>query len=123
MIDNLLSTVFAWGDKSEVLWVLALTTSIEAITIVLRFGCKLESTRDTHYIGRVTFGLRIHHAYLGVVIVIFSLLLDTTVWVFRIGMALVISDLVHHFLVLWIFTGDPHFDLIYPNEQRSGHDR
>ena len=33
-------------------------------------------------------------------------------WILAIG--LVVSDLVHHFLVLWPLTGSPQFDLFYP---------
>lgn len=36
------------------------------------------------------------------------------VWVLRVGAALILSDLAHHFLVLWPIAGDPHFDWVYP---------
>ena len=35
-------------------------------------------------------------------------------WVLVIGIALVASDLVHHFLVLWPIVCSPEFDLFYP---------
>ena len=35
-------------------------------------------------------------------------------WSVIVGAALVISDLVHHFLVLWPVTGNPQFQLFYP---------
>ena len=31
-----------------------------------------------------------------------------------IGIALALSDAVHHFLVLWPIVGSPQFDLVYP---------
>ena len=44
------------------LWAIALTLIFEVITCVMRFGLKLESTRDTaSTIGRMTCGLRSHH--------------------------------------------------------------
>jgi hypothetical protein len=30
-----------------------------------------------------------------------------------IGIGLFISDMIHHFVVLWIITGNPQFDLLY----------
>jgi len=30
-----------------------------------------------------------------------------------IGLALVLSDHIHHFIVLWYFVGSPQFDLFY----------
>jgi hypothetical protein len=30
------------------------------------------------------------------------------------GAALALSDLVHHFVVLWLVVGDPEFHLVYP---------
>jgi hypothetical protein len=31
-----------------------------------------------------------------------------------VAIGLVISDIIHHFLVLWPVTGSPEFDLRYP---------
>ena len=33
------------------------------------------------------------------------------------GAALFLSDMVHHFLVLWPVTGSPQFDLVYPEKR------
>lgn len=36
-------------------------------------------------------------------------------WIcFVVGVGLLSSDLIHHFLVLWPMTGSPDFDLVYP---------
>ena len=95
---------------------LILAIVLEAITVVLRFGFKLESTRDTTMIGTMTFGLRVHHGYIGLFLVplawCFPLGLRHALWIIAIG--LIFSDLVHHFIVLWYFIGDPQFDIIYP---------
>ena len=99
--------------------VLAWTALFEVVTLVLRFGFSLESTRDTaSTVGVLTAGLRVHHSYLGM------LLLPAAAWLPRratglerklagIAGGLVCSDLVHHFLVLWLLTGSPQFDLFY----------
>lgn len=100
-----------------------LTIAFELLTIVLRWGFDLQVTRDTaSTVGVLTFGIRIHHLYMG------ALLIPIAVWWFRrksrpvgkwlfiIGVAAFFSDLVHHFLVMWPITGDPHFHLFYPTE-------
>jgi hypothetical protein len=103
----------------DVFWIACLTFLFEGITCLFRFGLEMESTRDTGFLRRLTFGLRIHHGYLGVVIVGGAFLLPNDwrmrKWCLRVGVALAASDLTHHFLVLWPITGDPHFDLAYPD--------
>ncbi|MBU4487093.1 MAG: hypothetical protein KKD38_09220 [Candidatus Delongbacteria bacterium] len=81
----------------------------------------MQSTRDTATtIGALTGGIRIHHGYIGLlVVIIYSIFLKRKNifldWLLIIGIAMVFSDLVHHFFVLWIITGDPEFHLVYPN--------
>ncbi len=108
-------------SRGELIWLtFALTLVIELICVVLRFGLQLDSTRDTaSTIGRLTFGIRIHHGYCGAALMLVAYLLIARYprlarWGLIIGLALVLSDLIHHFLVLWPLTGSPHFDLTYP---------
>jgi hypothetical protein len=112
---NMQPSKSVWGP------ILALTLVIEAVTAFFRFGLGLESTRDTaNSIGRLTLGLRIHHGYIGVVLLLIGWWLwrrghpPITRWLFIIGGSLALSDLVHHFIVLWWATGSPEFDLFYP---------
>jgi hypothetical protein len=65
----------------------------EALTLFSRFGLAFESQRDTAPLRHVTFGVRIHHGYIGI--------------------ALLFSDLFHHFAVLWPVTGTHQFFLLY----------
>jgi len=104
------------------LYACLLTAAIEVICVVLRYGFGLESTKDTaSTIGRLTFGIRIHHGYIGLLMLAIVLccprwegpLRD---WVLIVGIALFVSDIIHHFLVLWPIEGSPHFDLVYPRE-------
>ncbi|MCA9058018.1 MAG: hypothetical protein KDA85_05945 [Planctomycetaceae bacterium] len=89
------------------------------LTCILRFGVQLESTRDTaSTIGVLTGGLRIHHSYVGVVLLLPAIWLDRkhpnlAGWLAAIGLGLFFSDLIHHFVVLWWFVGSPQFDLFY----------
>ena len=106
--------------RQVILYSAVLTVLIEAVTVLFRFGLHLESTRDTaSTIGRLTGGIRIHHGYFGLLaVVIAAALLHRRPllgrWLLVIGIALVASDLVHHFLVLWPIVGEPEFHLFYP---------
>ncbi len=107
-------------NKQLIIYSLALTLVFELVTVLLRFGLNLRSSEATaSTVGKLTFGLRIHHGYIGVVMVVLSLLFSRTNKPFRqilliTGIALVLSDAVHHFVVLWLITGSPEFDVFYP---------
>ena len=95
------------------------TMIVEALTCVLRFGLRLESTRDTaSTIGRLTFGVRIHHSYIGILLLPIAFIVERrwpllSRWLLIAGLALLFSDLIHHFIVLWLITGSPQFDMLY----------
>ncbi len=119
MLDLLLHTILPWA--------IALTLVFEAITILFRFGFRVQATRDTaRYVARWTRGLRIHHGYWGVpLLVLGGAALGTSIgpaqaaaWMVIVGLALIKSDLMHHFLVLWPITGRHEFDLVYPERAR-----
>ena len=54
--------------RRTALAVVLATLIIEAVTCGLRFGLGLQSGRDTSALARWTLGLRIHHGYVGVVL-------------------------------------------------------
>ncbi|MEZ6061664.1 MAG: hypothetical protein R3C19_15055 [Planctomycetaceae bacterium] len=97
-----------------------LTIVVESVTCFLRFGCRLQSTMHTaSTIGSLTCGIRIHHGYIGGVMMLAACLLWdrfplATKWLLIAALALLLSDAIHHFLVLWPVTGSPQFDLVYP---------
>ena len=116
-----------WLDA--VLWTAGLTVLFELVTVLFRFGFKLEATRDTRAIARWTRGVRVHHGYWGVPLALFGVLmlgatpvgsaatfagLGLSMWLVVLGLALIKSDLIHHFLVLWPITGSHDFHLRYP---------
>ncbi len=73
-------------------------------------------------IGTLTFGYRIHHGYIGLLLIPLGIALDEgryrVGWLcFVIGVALFLSDAIHHFLVLWPLTGSPQFDFVYPKSR------
>lgn len=107
--------------KSLVIQIVALTALIELITVILRFGLQLESTRDTaSTIGLLTFGIRIHHGYCGALLVLIAWGISREApqlsrYGYVVGWALFLSDMIHHFFVLWPLTGSPQFDFLYPS--------
>ncbi|MHC4247964.1 MAG: hypothetical protein ACYS9X_02435 [Planctomycetota bacterium] len=95
-----------------------LTLAAELVTVFLRFGLGLKSGKPGSRLGRLTLGLRIHHGYVGAALLAGSALFGSasaagTVLFFA-GIALALSDIIHHFLVLWPLTGAPEFHLRYP---------
>lgn len=104
---------------SNFLWGLAGAAVFEALTVLFRFGFGLKSTRDTRWLRHWTFGYRIHHGYIGIVLLVLALLLPLPPRIADLaviaGVALAVSDVVHHFLVLWPVTGSPEFDIRYPD--------
>ncbi len=99
---------------------LVLTALMEGFTLFCRFGLRLQATRDTaSTLGQFTCGVRVHHSYIGLALIGVALLLSRRRgalfrWILVLGSAMILSDLVHHFLVLWPLTGDPEFHLLYP---------
>ena len=108
------------NKRQALLLIVGLTIFIELVTALFRFGFQLESTKHTaSTVGMLTGGIRIHHGYVGVVMCLASAFFkgdrrfySQVLWI--IGSSLVLSDLIHHFLVLWPITGSPQFDLVYP---------
>ncbi|MDN5277978.1 MAG: hypothetical protein PWR01_1943 [Clostridiales bacterium] len=97
-----------------------LTLMIEAVTLLFRFGFGLKSTQHTaSTVGRLTFGIRIHHGYIGLLMLIILVIprlrkssLEPLITV--IGTSLFVSDIIHH-TILYYVTGSADLDLIYPN--------
>jgi hypothetical protein len=111
--------------KQIIIWSLIITVLIEGVTILFRFGFNLQSTRDTaSTIGLLTGGIRIHHGYIGILMVIISIVFLKKLilfydWFLIIGISLICSDIIHHFIVLWIITGNHEFHLFYPNSNKN----
>ncbi|HSH05866.1 MAG TPA: hypothetical protein VLL52_25340 [Anaerolineae bacterium] len=111
------------SKRKLLFWALFFTLFFEFVTIFARFGLGLQSTRDTATtIGLITRGIRIHHGYIGLLIILWSLMRRGRKFIGPIthhhgrifGIALLASDLIHHFLILWPIEGHHQFDLFYP---------
>lgn len=103
--------------QNNLFWIFALGILLEILTSFFRFYYHIQSTRDTAFIAKYTFHLRIHHGYIGILLILIAYFLKnlrTSDILYRVGGAFLFSDLIHHFIVLWIMTGSPEFDFIYP---------
>lgn len=121
MKGRILSRIARFSRRQAVVGTLLLTAALELTTIFFRFGLGMESTRDTSFLAGFTMGLRIHHGYWGLLLwAVGWLAVHRGGWrnlLIMIGAALVLSDLIHHFLILWPITGSAEFDLWYPRDQ------
>lgn len=97
------------------------TGIVEAGCAFFRFVLDLSASRDTKStIGALTGNIRIHHGYIGALLLIIAWAFyqsspKVARWLLILGAGLVLSDLIHHLLVLWPFTGDPELHFFYPN--------
>jgi hypothetical protein len=105
------------SPRAVALWCLALTAGVELFTCLLRFCFSLESQKHSAWMAPLTFGYRVHHGYWGLLLVVIA----AFVWrrrgarnaLLMVGGALFLSDMIHHFLVLWPVTGSPEFYFRY----------
>src|SRR5262245_35113562 len=95
------------------------TLGFLALLLLFRFGFASDSevTPDAG-LGWLTGGVRLHPAYLGIVLLALALLLRSrravmVPWLVVFGAGLVLSDLIFHLLVLWPIFGDPELSLVY----------
>jgi len=93
------------------------TVFIELLTIYFRFRLNIQATRDTATtIGLLTLGIRVHHGYVGLVLLAATVAVGAPAadfWLMVTGGSLFCSDFIHHFFVLWPITGSHEFDLTY----------
>lgn len=93
---------------------------MEVVTLLFRFGLGLKSTEHTaSTVGQLTMGIRIHHGYVGLLILLLMFLLPALRnhrygnFAVIAGMSLFFSDIIHHSL-LYLITGSADLDLVYP---------
>jgi hypothetical protein len=108
-----------WFLQHPIITGLIAALIFELATIILRFGFKLTSPTHTRPLSKITKGYRVHHGYPGAAMflaipifpeptIISSLIIITAIMLF-------VSDLIHHAIILPIFTGHHEFDLKYPD--------
>jgi hypothetical protein len=91
----------------------------EIITIVCRFGFGLSAPTHTRVMARFTGGLRVHHGYPGIGMLIAVPIIPSPTIVGSLvlicALMLFVSDLIHHSVVLPLSVGSHEFDLKYPS--------
>jgi hypothetical protein len=108
-----------WFLQHPIITGLIAALIFELATIILRFGFKLTSPTHTRPLSKITKGYRVHHGYPGAAMflaipifpeptIISSLIIISAIMLF-------VSDLIHHAIILPIFTGHHEFDLKYPD--------
>jgi hypothetical protein len=56
-------------------YTIVLTILMELLTVFLRYGCRLEWRKvSASTVGKWTFGIRIHHGYVGILMIIWAVL-------------------------------------------------
>jgi len=94
-----------------------LAVSIELLTVFVRFKFKLR-TKDVlvkimhHYNWKKV--VHFHHGFVGIIIILVAMGLGYGFGI-NIGWGVLISDVIHHFLVLWPIMGSPEFHVLYKN--------
>ena len=100
-------------------WLIIITALIiEIVTIVGRFGLKI-STKNVwiavmkHYNRR--HWVHMHHVFLGLIIAAIAILTDNNL-ALNLGLGVILSDAIHHLVILWPLVGSPEFHIIYKNK-------
>jgi len=98
-------------------FILLLAISIEVLTVFVRFAFKIK-TKDVLIRIMKHFGwkkvIHFHHGFVGIIIFIVAYVYGFNFWM-DVGLGVLISDVIHHFLVLWPIMGSPEFHVIYKN--------
>ncbi len=89
---------------------LVVTVLLEVITCTARFGFRLRSRAWVRTYSKYTFGIRVHHGYFGVALLpallFFPIDSKEGVGIAAFAGGLILSDLIHHLVVLPLLTGE-----------------
>ena len=98
-------------------WTIVVLTAviIEFFTVFGRFIFGFRS-RDFLRKAMKYFGWKrvfhFHHLFMGLILMGFSIFFNGSL-LFSLGLGVALSDVIHHFVVLWIIVGDPEFKVVY----------
>lgn len=98
-------------------FIILLAISLELLTVFVRFKFKIK-TKDVLIKIMKHFDLKkivhFHHGFVGIIIFVIAYFYGLFFWA-DIGFGILISDAIHHFLVLWPIMGSPEFHVLYRN--------
>ena len=110
-----------FANAQVLLLTVGVTIFIEVLTLLGRFLIGIRAISDTPVrLQKLTFGYRLHHGYLGLgglfmAGMIWSVGSHWLIWLMIGSIALLASDFIHHFCILWPMTGDHEFFLCFPD--------
>jgi hypothetical protein len=115
MTSNLLKRLRT--NTGYIISILVCAAVFELATCVGRFGLKISFKEKEAAIKKLTFGIRIHHSHVGIAIILIASVVPLFSFVKAswlallgvIGWGLLLSDAIHHFLVLYLITGNTEF--------------
>ena len=88
---------------------------IELATILIRFAFKI-SSKDIYVKIMRKFKFKkfyhFHHLFLGIIFALFFYFYEQEA-LFNVGLGIITSDILHHFVVLWLLMGNPEFHVVY----------
>ncbi len=90
--------------KYLLLGIILVTVGLELGTVLMRY--KFGSVRKSLHKWKIPF--HIHHGYIGTLLIIFYFIFYND-WFLLIGAPLLISDFIHHFIVLELWKGRSEF--------------
>jgi hypothetical protein len=91
---------------------------VELLSIIIRFLFKISAMEINIKIMRKLKLKRFyhfHHLFSGILIAVIFYSFYPNALLFNIGLGIAASDIVHHFIVLWIIMGNPEFHIVYKN--------
>lgn len=113
--------------RQILIYSLIATAGFEAITLLIALAAGWEMASAAN-LGWLTGGIRVHHGYFGILLLALALVLRSrravmVPWLVVVGIGLLASDLLYHFLILWTVSGDPQFSFVYstpPSDPAEG---
>jgi hypothetical protein len=90
---------------------------IELVTLTVRFSFKIRA-KDFYIKIMKKYNLKkfyhFHHLFLGITIALIFYFYEQA-FLFSLGIGIAASDIIHHFVFLWLIAGNPEFHVVYKN--------
>jgi hypothetical protein len=101
----------------DLMQVLLITFLIEILVIFARFSLKIR-LGDIIIKTMKHFDMKkyyhVHHCFTGLAIILFAYFYESS-FLINLGLGFIFSDMIHHFIVLYLIVGNPEFHVVYKN--------
>jgi len=105
----------------DILVIVLTVLIIEGITLIGRYVLKVKSReiikgemRELHW----KYMIHIHHIFIGFALIIVSYFLELWFW-FNVGIGVVFSDVLHHFVILQLLENKSEFKIVEEIKKRK----